>query len=142
MNGKRTIWTLLLLAVYLMAVGGPAVSSLSCRCPHHVQAAQTGCSCGGDHAAVGELVADVERIAGCGCNHRHSTEITLYTYSPADGDRAIRCAVVELSPQMAAEAAAVPSPTLSDWEFASDCMLVAAAGIAVTVGLRAPPVLV
>ena len=78
MKLKRLI-SLLLLAIYLTAWGGPAYVSLSCKCVtmsshvccHH-------CQHGADAAGAGESLK-----APC-CGNHHSTEIELYTGSSSD----------------------------------------------------------
>ena len=78
MKLKRLI-SLLLLAIYLTAWGGPAYVSLSCKCVtmsshvccHH-------CQHSADAAGAGESLK-----APC-CGNHHSTEIELYTGSSSD----------------------------------------------------------
>ncbi len=99
MKLKRLI-SLLLLAIYLTAWGGPAYVSLSCKCVtmsshvccHH-------CQHGADAAGAGESLK-----APC-CGNHHSTEIELYTGSSSDNhEKFIRCTVTDLPPALVAEA--------------------------------------
>ena len=98
MKLKRLI-SLLLLAIYLTAWGGPAYVSLSCKCVtmsshvccHH-------CQHSADAAGAGESLK-----APC-CGNHHSTEIELYVSSSFDNNaRCTRCIVLALPPALAAE---------------------------------------
>ena len=122
MKLKRLI-SLLLLAIYLTAWGGPAYVTLSCKCVtmsshvccHHCQ-----------HSAG---------------NH-HSTEIELYTGSSSDNhERFIRCTVTDLPPALVAEA-----PVAAVLKFFGETLPECGdpfvmRGHVRSAGLRAPPVL-
>ena len=122
MKLKRLI-SLLLLAIYLTAWGGPAYVSLSCKCVtmsshvccHH-------CQHGADAAGAGESLK-----APC-CGNHHSTEIELYT-------------VTDLPPALVAEA-----PVAADLKLFGETLPERGApfvmrGHVRSAGLRAPPAL-
>ena len=114
MKLKRLI-SLLLLAIYLTAWGGPAYVSLSCKC--------------------------VTMKAPC-CGNHHSTEIELYTGSSSDNhERFIRCTVTDLPPALVAEApvAAVLKFFGETLPERGDPFVMR--GHVRSAGLRAPPVL-
>ena len=124
MKLKRLI-SLLLLAIYLTAWGGPAYVSLSCKCVtmsshvccHH-------CQHGADAAGAGESLK-----APC-CGNHHSTEIELYTGSSSD-----------LPPAVVAEA-----PVAADLKLFGETLPERGApfvmrGHVRSAGLRAPPAL-
>ena len=124
MKLKRLI-SLLLLAIYLTAWGGPAYVSLSCKCVtmsshvccHH-------CQHGADAAGAGESLK-----APC-CGNHHSTEIEF-----------IRCTVTDLPPALVAEA-----PVAADLKLFGETLPERGApfvmrGHVRSAGLRAPPAL-
>ena len=106
MKLKRLI-SLLLLAIYLTAWGGPAYVSLSCKCVtmsshvccHH-------CQHGTDAAGAGESLK-----APC-CGNHHSTEIELYTgsSSSSSGRRFPNAAILSSCGAMCAPQGFVPLP--------------------------------
>lgn len=136
MKLKRLI-SLLLLAIYLTAWGGPAYVSLSCKCVtmsshvccHH-------CQHSADAAGAGESLK-----APC-CGNHHSTEIELYTGSSSDNhERFIRCTVTDLPPALVAEA-----PVAAVLKFFGETLPECGdpfvmRGHVRSAGLRAPPVL-
>ena len=137
MKLKRLI-SLLLLAIYLTAWGGPAYVSLSCKCVtmsshvccHH-------CQHGADAAGAGESLK-----APC-CGNHHSTEIELYVSSSFDNnERYTRCIVLDLPPALAAECPCPAHvPFLREKVAERRTPFVREACI-LSVGFRAPPVLV
>lgn len=136
MKLKRLI-SLLLLAIYLTAWGGPAYVSLSCECVamsshvccHH-------CQHGAAAAGAGESLK-----APC-CGNHHSTEIELYTGSSSDNhEKFIRCTVTDLPPALVAEA-----PVAADLKLFGETLPERGApfvmrGHVRSAGLRAPPAL-
>lgn len=132
---------LLLLAVYTVLATVPAFASLTCRCQsHHTQHTHSGCCC---HKATPCQEHDLHYQRPCTCGHNHSTEVALYTYQPADGERTThRIAVVELPEALLLENLTVEPPVfrstaplqLDERERSGPALFVRA--------LRAPPVLV
>lgn len=98
----------ILLAVYLLAVGVPALCSLSCKCVSmRARSAQADhvccCHCGCAQVnldAADQLFATVagadETIKAPCCGKHHSTEIDLYTGNSQDGERYIRLVILDL----------------------------------------------
>ena len=136
MKLKRLI-SLLLLAIYLTAWGGPAYVSLSCKCvtmPPLVSSPH--CQHSADAAGAGESLK-----APC-CGNHHSTEIELYTGSSSDNhERFIRCTVTDLPPALVAEA-----PVAAVLKFFGETLPECGdpfvmRGHVRSAGLRAPPVL-
>lgn len=118
MKLKRLI-SLLLLAIYLTAWGGPAYVSLSCKCVtmsshvccHH-------CQHSADAAGAGESLK-----APC-CGNHHSTEIELYTGSSSDNhERFIRCTVTDLRPHWLRRLRSRPSSSSSGRRFPNAAIL-------------------
>lgn len=146
MKLKRAI-SLLLLALYLTGMGGPAFVSLSCECVARMKArAAHGVLCGGgcchdarehdgDHPA-----ARADWKAPCCANH-HSTEIELYTASD-DGEksgRGLRSMPLALPGARLAEVPApVAGPVLCPT--AERAAPFSEAPWFASAGLRAPPV--
>ena len=134
---KRLI-SLLLLAIYLTAWGGPAYVSLSCKCVtmsshvccHH-------CQHGADAAGAGESLK-----APC-CGNHHSTEIELYVSSSFDNnERYTRCIVLDLPPALAAECPCPAHVPFLREKVAERRTPFVREASACSVGFRAPPVLV
>lgn len=99
--GFRRYISSLLLVVYLLATGGTAYRSLSCRCLEAVHAAEHLC-CASGHVDA-EAVGGAEALhTACPCD-RHSTAVKLYTGIHNDDDKATRCAVTFLPPSLAVE---------------------------------------
>lgn len=137
MKLKRLI-SLLLLAIYLTAWGGPAYVSLSCKCVtmsshvccHH-------CQHGTDAAGAGESLK-----APC-CGNHHSTEIELYVSSSFDNnERYTRCIVLDLPPALAAECPCPAHVPFLREKVAERRTPFVREASACSVGFRAPPVLV
>ena len=136
MKLKRLI-SLLLLAIYLTAWGGPAYVSLSCKCVtmsshvccHH-------CQHGADAAGAGESLK-----APC-CGNHHSTEIELYVSSSFDNnERYTRCIVLDLPPALAAECPCPAHVPFLREKVAERRTPFVREASACSVGFRAPPVL-
>ena len=137
MKLKRLI-SLLLLSVYLLATGGPAYVSLSCKCVtmsshvccHH-------CQHSADAAGAGESLK-----APC-CGNHHSTEIELYVSSSFDNnERYTRCIVLDLPPALAAECPCPAHVPFLREKVAERRTPFVREASACSVGFRAPPVLV
>ena len=90
MKLKRLI-SLLLLSVYLLATGGPAYVSLSCKCvAMKARAAHVCCH----HCQHGADTSDgTASLKATCCGNHHSTEINLYTFSQ-DSEKSTRCTAV------------------------------------------------
>lgn len=136
MKLKRLI-SLLLLAIYLTAWGGPAYVSLSCKCVtmsshvccHH-------CQHGADAAGAGESLK-----APC-CGNHHSTEIELYVSSSFDNnERYTRCIVLDLPPALAAECPCPAHVPFLREKVAERRTPFVREASTLSVGFRAPPVL-
>lgn len=140
MKLKRLI-SLLLLAIYLMAAGGPAYVSLSCKCvAMSAHADHVCCHHCQQHADSADPARESVKAPCCG-NH-HSTEIELYTGSSSDNHQKFtRCAVTDLPPALIAEAPVVADLTLC-CEKVTECSTpFVMRGHVRSAGLRAPPVL-
>lgn len=137
MKLKRVI-SLLLLAVYLFAAGGPAYVSLSCSCV--AMKAHEAHICGHDCSHSDEGSAAREALKAPCCGNHHSTEINLYTFSP-DSEKSTRCAVVDLPPALMAEAPAIADAPLHCEQAAERPLLRIVQESVGCAGLRAPPVL-
>lgn len=139
MKLKRLI-SLLLLAIYLMAAGGPAYVSLSCKCVAMTAHVSHACChhCQHNDDASGARGA---LQAPC-CGNHHSTEIELYTGSASDNhQKSTRCAVTDLPPALIAEAPVAADLTLC-CEKVTECSTpFVMRGHVRSAGLRAPPVL-
>lgn len=137
--GFRRYISSLLLVVYLLATGGTAYRSLSCRCLDAVHVAEHLC-CGAHAVEAAETVGAAEALhATCPCD-RHSTAVKLYTGIHNDDDKTTRCAVTFLPPSLAVECPCPAHvPALRRNAPAQPVPLIAAPFLAVG-GLRAPPV--
>ncbi|MFQ7387590.1 MAG: hypothetical protein ACLRM8_08715 [Alistipes sp.] len=133
MKLKRLI-SLLLLAIYLTAWGGPAYVSLSCKCVtmsshvccHH-------CQHSADAAGAGESLK-----APC-CGNHHSTEIELYTFSQDNENRpAVRLPTCR---PLVAEAPEPADISLGGEKTVGRCAPFVERSHVRCAGLRAPPVL-
>jgi len=96
----RRVISLLLLAVYLTAVGGASFASLTCRCVmcHHASCPYR------TRAAVCPAPQDNSLWSAPCCSDRHSTEIDLYTAGSQDDNvRYLRSLVIDLPADLAAE---------------------------------------
>lgn len=138
MKTKRLI-SLLLLAVYLLAAGGPAWASLSCKCvAAKLRTAHTCCCHCAHESDAPSAKADVS--APC-CSHHHSTRVDLYTGGTSDNERSLRIAATDLT----ALAPDVPDTV----DAPSDCLRIVLRQTPLPGtsrpcgrGLRAPPALV
>ena len=106
MKLKRLI-SLLLLSVYLLATGGPAYVSLSCKCvAMKARAAHVCCH----HCQHGADTSDgTASLKATCCGNHHSTEINLYTFSQ-DSEKSTRCTVTDPSSNGAMSAARDSAP--------------------------------
>lgn len=138
MKTKRFI-SLLLLAVYLLAAGGPAWASLSCKCvAAKLRTAHT-CCCHCAHESDG-MAAKADVSAPC-CGHHHSTQVDLYTSGSSDNERSTRVAAADLTALAPDVPDAIDAP--------SDCLRIVVRQTPLPgkprpcgTGLRAPPALV
>lgn len=139
MKTKRFI-SLLLLTVYLLAAGGPAMASLSCRCvapkahTHHL------CTCHCLHADAA-AAARTDLSAPC-CGHHHSTDVELYTGISSDNERQDRTQAVDLWAALTPDAPAAICPPTHGERIVLRQTLLPRKAASRGVGLRAPPVLV
>ncbi|MDE6070390.1 MAG: hypothetical protein K2F92_05925, partial [Alistipes sp.] len=141
--------SVLLLVVYLLATGGGAYASISCRCATeahaHACVASHDCHACGDHGACVRCVDDAaaeELCATCMCD-RHSTEIALYTATTDDSVHSVRCAVLALPHCLAvAQAARLSAPKFHKERIYTPAVPILQAPYLCVAGLRAPPVLV
>lgn len=141
MKPKRLI-SLLLLAIYLMAAGGPACVSLSCKCVAMRAHAAHVCCHHCQHDVGAEPARESVKAPCCG-NHHHSTEIELYTGSSSDNnERVVRCAVTDLPPALLAEVPAAADLAAFGEAFPKRGAPFVLRGHVRSAGLRAPPVLV
>lgn len=143
MRRKRFI-SILLLTVYLLAVGGTAWASLSCDCvTMHARTIHTHACCHHCHHHVQHAHdlpdVDTSLSAPC-CEDRHSTEIELYTAS-TDDEHTCKCVVIALPHCLAAaQTARLAAPKFRKQALAPPVVRVAADPLIRTAGLRAPPV--
>lgn len=139
MRTKRFI-SFLLLTVYLLAAGGPAWASLSCKCvaskarTHHV----CSCHCSHENDAPG---AKADLNAPC-CSHHHSTDVELYTGGSSDNERQARTPAADLSAVLAPEAPATIAPTAGWVRITLRRTPLPRQAALPGVSLRAPPALV
>ena len=129
MKLKRLI-SLLLLSVYLLATGGPAYVSLSCKCvAMKARAAHVCCH----HCQHGADTSDgTASLKATCCGNHNSTEINLYTFSH-DSEKSTRSTVAE-----------APEPadiSLGGEKTVGRCAPFVERGHVRCAGLRAPPVL-
>lgn len=129
---------LVLLAVYLFAVGGPSYASLSCRCVAMESHATTHDCC--NHCDHVEDAAGAAMNASC-CGNHHSTEINLYTGSSSDDARSARCAVFALPPSLTTECPAPTDPLVTCEKVCERRAPFLKEAFLLSVGFRAPPVL-
>lgn len=133
---------MVLCAVYLLGVGGAALSSLLCPCVEwHHHTAQCNHDHGHQHPDMHPLQAahDADYSAPC-CDDRHSNRVQLYVVA-SDKERGSKIPVRELPVALAvepAEVAALPTPSHVVAEDAVPRLLLR---VVPTRGLRAPPVL-
>ena len=141
MKLKRSI-SLLLLAVYLFATAGTALASLTCKCVAMKARTEHACCCHCLHVADLPAAAGGEmRAPSCG-NH-HSTEIELYVSSSFDNnERYTRCIVLDLPPALAAECPCPAHVPFLREKVAERRTPFVREASTLSVGFRAPPVLV
>lgn len=137
MKLKRLI-SLLLLSVYLLATGGPAYISLSCKCVAMTARAVHVCCHHCQHG--GEAFDGTASLKATCCGNHHSTEIDLYTFSQ-DSEKSTRCTVTDLPPALVAEAPAPADMSLGREKTVGRCAPFVERGHVRCAGLRAPPVL-
>lgn len=136
-GAKRFITVGLLVAVYCLAAGGPAVASLLCRCMAATGHVDRFCCCEVHHAAAAEQLAE-----GPCCSDRHSTEVELYTFAPESLEKSVkRIHVNDLPPSLAVEVplAAVADATESGVRIHSFHVACRPAPEVAVAALRAPP---
>ena len=135
----RKLISLLLVSVYLFAVGGAAYNALACECvSFRTHSAHVCCH----HCAHDCDTTSGPAVAGSCCGDAHSTEVELYTrVSSSDDEDQSRILVLDLPAALAAECpcpAHVPllreTPAERHAPFIEDAHVL-------SVGLRAPPVL-
>ncbi|WP_289182003.1 hypothetical protein [Alistipes sp. UBA6068] len=136
--GFRRYISSLLLVVYLLATGGTAYRSLSCRCLEAVHAAEHFC-CASGHVDA-EAVGGAEALhTACPCD-RHSTAVKLYT-AASDDLRPCKCAVLALPHCLAsAQAARLSAPKFRKERIVVPSVPIPQAPSLAVGGLRAPPV--
>ena len=134
---------LVLFAVYLLGVGGTALSSLLCPC---VELHRHSTSCCHDH---GHTHTDMHLLAAAHdsdlslpcCDDRHSTRVALYTST--DDEQRLKVWMRSLPPMLYAEQ---PKCDIylctSPWERSLDRSFDTRSCAVQTKALRAPPVLV
>lgn len=135
---------LVLFAVYLLGVGGTALSSLLCPC---VELHRHSTSCCHDH---GHTHTDMHPLAAAHdsdlslpcCDDRHSNRVALYT-STDDEQRLTKIAMRPLPPMLYAEQSKLDIYLCtSPWERSLDRSFDTRSCAVQTKALRAPPVLV
>ncbi|MEG1885574.1 MAG: hypothetical protein RR182_04750 [Alistipes sp.] len=138
MRLKRFL-SILLLSVYLFAVGGQAYSVLTCQCVSMKGHTAHFCC----HHCAHTAASGTALKAPC-CNDHHDTEEILYTASSLDTERSVTkvIPVVDLPIALVAQLVVSDSyiPSVSDNLFAR-CVLPVRSSGTMCVGLRAPPVL-
>ena len=137
MKLKRLI-SLLLLSVYLLATGGPAYVSLSCKCVAMKARAAHVCCHHCQHGA--DTSGGTASLKATCCGNHHSTEINLYTFSQ-DSEKSTRCTVTDLPPALVAEAPEPADISLGGEKTVGRCAPFVERGHVRCAGLRAPPVL-
>lgn len=144
----------MLLAVYLLAVGGSATLSLSCKCVA-MQARSSHslhtCSCCCEHeqidckalhgwdVSVAEIAAHAKFKAPC-CGNHHSTEIDLYTGNSSEGERHTRLLIFDLPAIFISESVDIVAMTLPCEQLAHRTIPDLLQAHTRSAGLRAPPV--
>jgi hypothetical protein len=139
MNPRRII-ALLLLALYLFAVGGEAAAALSCDCVRlhaHPGHEHPHCICCVHHDAAS--AGDALHLTAPCCDDSHSTEIALYTALSSLLDKAARRVVLALPPTLAAELPAVAEQLLHRCDAAERPDVLPDDGLLRAAALRAPP---
>lgn len=139
MNPRRII-ALLLLALYLFAVGGEAAAALSCDCVRlhaHPGHEHPHCICCVHHDAAS--AGDAIHLTAPCCDDSHSTEIALYTALSSLLDKAARRVVLALPPTLAAELPAVAEQLLHRCDAAERPDVLPDDGLLRAAALRAPP---
>lgn len=135
MKLKRVISSLIL-AIYLVASCGGALSVVLCHCSRsqHVQTHHSPCHlC---HHSQGE---GIKYPSDCGCHHDHSTEIDLYNYEKLSVAN-IAPMVCSILPSMQEQAESVTVQTVTKLFYRRKTPLLVAEYVSLS-GLRAPPVI-
>lgn len=134
----KKVISLLLLTVYLLATGGTAFASLSCRCVAMAPPAAHSCC---HHCFHGDEPAAPRAFSAPCCGNHHSTEIELYTASHADSEKGSRCVVYLLLPALATEYPQPVDPLVVCERRAEPHISSIQEAFIHSAGLRAPPVL-
>lgn len=138
MKLKKLI-SLLLVSVYLFAVGGVAYEALACECvSFKAHAAHVRCH----HCCVPDDVpASGAALAAACCSDHHSTEVELYTRVSSDDEYRFECMVLDLPSSLAVDCPCPAHiPFLREMIAERRAPFVQKACV-LCVGLRAPPVL-
>lgn len=139
MKLKKLI-SLLLISVYLFAVGGTAYGALACECvSFETHATHVRCHhcCVPDDVPVGGAA-----LASECCDDHHSTEVELYTRVSSDDEYRTKCVVLDLPPSLAVDCPCPAHiPFLRETIAERNAPFVPKACV-ISVGFRAPPVLV
>jgi len=144
----------MLLTVYLLAVAGPAMCSLSCKCvamQSRDNRSSRICSCcygheydnhnaGCDWSVSVAKGSSPERVKAPCCGNHHSTEIDLYTGNSSENDRHSRFLVVELPATFISENSDILAATFTSERLARGAIPGLLQAHARSAGLRAPPV--
>ena len=130
----------LLLTIYLVSVGGYALSVIYCHCPqseHYKSHTKVCCSCSHSHQHGCDGIRAERR---CDCNHKHTTEVELY-----DVAKVVNPLINSLICEM------IPSDTTLSECYAAECfghsffvrlkIPLPQSAVASSAALRAPPVL-
>ena len=135
MKLKRAISSLIL-AIYLVASCGGALSVILCHCSRsqHIQTHHSSCQhcqhCQGE---------GIKYPSDCGCHHDHSTEIDLYNYEKLSVAN-IAPMVCSILPSMQEQAEPVAVQTVTKLFYRRKTPLLVAEYVSLS-GLRAPPVI-
>lgn len=139
MMKMRRYISLLLLAVYLFAVGGPSYASLSCRCVA-LKSHETTLGC--CHRTLHIQPGTGDALSAPCCANHHSTEIKLYTGTSSDDARNTRFAIIALPASLTTECLAPADPLVSCEKVCERRAPFLKEAFLLSVGFRAPPVLV
>lgn len=144
--------TWMLLSVYLLAVAGPAMCSLSCKCV--VMQSRTNhsshicsCCCGHDNHDAGcdrgvsvAKANSPEQVKAPCCRNHHSTEINLYIGNSSENERHNRVFVIELPAAFVSENSDILAVAFPCERLARGAIPDLLQAHARSAGLRAPPV--
>ena len=135
MKLKRVISSLIL-AIYLVASCGGALSVILFHCSGSQQIQTHHSSCQHCHHSQGE---GIKYPSDCGCHHDHSTEIDLYNYEKLSVAN-IAPMVCSILPSMQEQAEPVAVQTVTKLFYRRKTPLLVAEYVSLS-GLRAPPVI-